>query len=307
MNNITNVHDKKEKDAERAIEYKNLSNPMHGTWTIANRELKKWYKVPLLLLMTLIQPIIWLGLFGKAANFGSLFSGSSFNISGLNIPANIINSLGNSLLINTFGTTSYFSFLSVGMLVFVIVFTAMFSGMSIVWDRRLGYLNKILSAPIPRGSIVVGKVLSSVVRSLVQAAMVLVVAVLLGMDTGHITILSLAISFSALFLLALGLSSLFTMLALHSKDWQTQMAIMNLLNLPLIFASNALFPAKIMPSWMQTVVAINPISYAVDIGRQSLLGIAGMNALWFDFLYLAGFAAFFVGIGMVLSLKYLSK
>lgn len=307
MQNTTETNYSKNIKAERLAEYKTLSNPLHGTWAIANRELKKWYRVPLLLIMTLIQPIIWLGLFGKAANFGSFFSGSSFNIPGLNIPANVLNSLGNTLLINTFGTTSYFSFLSVGMLVFVIVFAAMFSGMSIVWDRRLGYLNKILSAPIPRGSIVVGKVISGVVRALAQAAIVLVVAVVLGMDTSSINAISLLVAFAAMFLLALSLSSLFTMLALRSKDWQTQMTIMNLLNLPLIFASNALFPTKIMPSWMQAIVAVNPISYAVDAGRQALLGIAGANPLWFDFLYLAVFSAIMVGVGMVLSLKYLSK
>ncbi len=294
-------------EAERAAEYEALNNPLHGIWTIANRELKKWYRVPLLLIMTLIQPIIWLGLFGKAANFGSLFSGASFNIPGVNIPASVLNNLGNTLLTNTFGTTSYFSFLSVGMLVFVIVFAAMFSGMSIVWDRRLGYLNKILSAPIPRGSIVVGKVLSGVVRSLAQAAIVLIVAVVLGMDTSYINPVSLLVAFAAMFLLALSLSSLFTMLALRSKDWQTQMTIMNLLNLPLIFASNALFPTKIMPSWMQTIVAINPISYAVDAGRQALLGIAGANPLWFDFLYLTAFSIIMVAVGMILSLRYLSK
>lgn len=279
----------------------------HGLWALANRELKKWYKAPILLFLSLIQPIIWLGIFGKAMNFGALFNGSNFNIPGLNVPASVLNEIGKQFMLNTFGTTNYFSFLSVGMLSFIILFTAMFSGMSIVWDRRFGFLDKVLSTPVSRGSIVMGKVLASVIRSLVQAAIVLVIAVLLGMDVSKITVAGLAGTFAALFLMAMGLSALFLMLALRSTDWQSQMAIMNLLNLPLLFASNALFPAKLMPSWLQVVVKFNPISYATDAGRQLLLGAPGLNSLTVDFAFLTGFAVLFSAVGIVMSWRLLNK
>lgn len=282
-------------------------SPLHGLWAMTNRELKKWYKVPTLLLMSLIQPVIWLGLFGKAMNFSALFTGNSFTIPGLTIPQSVINQIAAQFMQNTFGTSDYFSFLSIGMLSFIVLFTSMFSGMSIVWDRRFGFLEKILSTPLARGSIVMGKVLSSVVRSLVQAAIVLVIAILLGMQTSHITVLGLFGTFSALFLLSFGFSSLFLMLALRSADWQTQMAIMNLLNLPLVFASNALFPSKFMPEWLQVIVKINPLSYAIDAGRQMLLGAAGTASLAFDFLYLSCFALLFASIGIILSWKILSR
>lgn len=280
---------------------------MHGLWALTNRELMKWYKVPILLFMSLIQPVIWLGLFGKAMNFGALFTGQSFNIPGLNIPKRVIDSIASQLMENTFGTTDYFSFLAAGMLTFVILFTAMFSGMSIVWDRRFGFLDKILTTPVSRGAILMGKILSSIIRSLVQAAVVLVVAVLLGMDVSKFTLLGLLGTFAGLFLMTMGLSSLFLMLALRSSDWQTQMAIMNLLNLPLLFASNALFPAKLMPSWLQYIVLVNPISYGTDVGRQLLLGSAGMASLWFDFTYLVAFAILFSVVGIVMSWRYLTR
>ncbi|MEM3670561.1 MAG: ABC transporter permease [Thermoprotei archaeon] len=283
------------------------NGPFHGLWSLTNRELKKWYKAPVLLLLSLIQPIIWLGIFGKSLNFGSLFTGSSFNIPGLNIPSSVLNQLGQQIMLNTFGTTNYFSFLAVGMLSFIILFTAMFSGMSIVWDRRFGFLNKLLTTSVARGSIVMGKVLSSVIRSLAQAAIVLVIAVILGMDVSKFTVAGLAGTFAALFLMATGLSSLFLMLALRSNDWQSQMAIMNLLNLPLLFASNALFPTKLMPSWLQVVVKVNPISYATDVGRQLLLGAQGLNSLAFDFEFLTGFAVLFSVIGIVMSWRLLNK
>jgi ABC-2 type transport system permease protein len=279
----------------------------HGLWALTNKELKKWYKTPVLVLMTLVQPVLWLGLFGKAFNIGSIFSGSSFNIPGLNIPKAVLDQISNTIMLNTFGTTDYFSFLAVGMLSFIVLFTAMFSGMSIVWDRRLGILNKVLSTPVARGNVVVSKVFSSVIRSLIQAGIVLVIAVLFGMDVSHLSVLGILGSFTALFLLCFGFSSIFIMLALRSSNQNTQMAIINLVNLPLLFGSNALFPSKFMPSWLQAFVNINPISYATDAGRQLLLGATGMATLTFDFMYLVAFAGIFAVIGIVLSWRYLTR
>ncbi len=282
-------------------------SPFHGLWALTNRELKKWYKVPVLLFLSLIQPVLWLGLFGKAFNLGGLITGGGLEIPGLSIPKEVLNQIAATFMENTFGTGDYFSFLAVGMLTFVILFTAMFSGMSIVWDRRFGFLNKVLSTPVARGSIVMGKVLSSVIRSLIQAGIVLLIAVLLGMDFSNFSAVSILGTFAALFLMTLGFSAFFLMLALRSGDYQTQMAIVNLLNLPLLFGSNALFPAKFMPEWLQAFVQINPISYGTDVGRQLLLGAPGMNTLAFDFAYLIGFATVFSVIGIVLSWRYLTK
>lgn len=279
----------------------------HGLWSLTNRDLKKWYKAPFILAMSLIQPIIWLALFGKAMNFGALFNGSAFNIPGLNIPKEVLNTISQQIMESTFGTRDYFSFLAVGMLSFIALFTAMNSGMSIVWDRRLGFLNKLLSTPLARGAIPMAKVLSSIIRGLVQSAIVFLIAVLLGLDLSHVTFLGLLGTFSALFLMMLGLSSLFIMLAIRSTSWESQMAIMNLLNLPLLFASNALFPAKFMPNWLKPIVSVNPISYATDIARQLLLGSPGMANLAFDFLYLGAFAVLLSALGTYMSWKFLTK
>jgi ABC-2 type transport system permease protein len=283
------------------------SSVTHGLWSLANRDLKKWYKAPFILAMSLIQPIIWLALFGKAMNFGALFNGSSFNIPGLNIPKEVLNSISQQIMESTFGTRDYFSFLAVGMLSFIALFTAMNSGMSIVWDRRLGFLNKLLSTPLARGVIPMAKVFSSIIRGLVQSAIVFLIAVLLGLDLSHVTLFGLLGTFAALFLMMLGLSSLFVMLAIRSTSWESQMAIMNLLNLPLLFASNALFPAKFMPSWLRPIVSVNPISYATDIARQLLLGSPGMASLAFDFVYLGAFAVLLSALGTYMSWKFLTK
>ena len=278
-------------------------SPIHGLWALTNRDLVKWYKNPIQLFISLIQPIVWLGLFGKALNFGAFLSSNP------GIPASVVT----AETVATFGTANYFSFLGAGMLAFIIMFTAAFSGMSVVWDRRFGFMNKALSTPVGRGSIVVGKVLQSTVRSLIQAGIVLVIAVALGMDTAYFSAFTIGGSFVMLFLMSFGLSSLFVMLALRSSDWQTQMAIINLLNLPLLFASNAMLPVSIMPSWLQSVVRYNPVSYAVDGVRQMLLGSASATGysvlapLWLDFGVLIGFAAVLSILGIVLSWRLLSK
>jgi len=278
-------------------------SPLHGLWALTNRDLVKWYKNPIQLIISLIQPAVWLGLFGLAFNISGFFASQP----------GITQAELNAVNLSTLGTTSYLSYLSAGMLASIILFTAAFAGMSVVWDRRFGFMNKALSTPVGRGAIVSSKVLQSVIRSMVQAVLVLAIAVALGMDTVGFSVPSIAGTFIMLFLMSFGLSSLFVMLALRSSDWQTQMAIINLLNLPLLFASNAMLPVKIMPGWLQSVIHYNPVSYAVDGVRQMLLNSASATGytvlapLWMDFGVLIAFAALLSALGTVLSWRLLSK
>ena len=276
------------------------TSPVHGLWALTERDLRKWYTNPYQLIISLIQPIIWMGLFGKALNFGSFITAGAGSSGGSAAAVN-------AAMLNFFGTTSYFSYLVCGMLVFIVLFSSTFAGMSVVWDRRFGFMNKALSTPVSRGAIVMAKIFQSVIRSLIQAAVVLLIGVALGMETGNLSVLGLAGTFMVIFLVAMGLSGLFVMLSLRSSNWQTQMAVINLLNLPLLFASNALFPVKIMPAWLQDVVKVNPVSYAVDAIRQLLIGATGTYALWLDFTVVLGFAAFFSIVGIVMSWRLLSK
>ncbi|MCG2885399.1 MAG: ABC transporter permease [Vulcanisaeta sp.] len=281
-------------------------HPLHGLWSLTNRELAKWYKVPVILIISLIQPIVWLAFFGKSMNFASMFT-SGLNIPGLNIPKQVIDEIASEVLKANFGTTDYFSFLAVGMLSFITLFTSLQSGMSIVWDRRLGVLSKLLTTPVPRGNIVMAKVLNSMIRSLVQASIVLVIAILLGMKLNpSLNPLDVVGAYAALALMSMGFASLFVTLALRSTSWESQMAIMNLLNMPLMFASNSFYPVKSMPWWLKPIAYINPLTYVNDINRQLLLGVAGHNLL-LDFTYLLIFAIVFSALGITLSWRFLSE
>ena len=294
---------------------------MHGIWALTNRELKKWYKAPVVFILTLIQPVIWLGLLGNALNFGSLVSSNSFSIpteliSKLQLtPTQItglqgfFSNIGDTILQGTFGTTSYLSFMAVGMIAFTAVFTTMFSGMSVVWDRRLGFLNKVLSTPVSRTVIILSKVFSATLRSMFQAAIILIIALPLGFQFGvAFTPLNILGVFALLFLMCLGLSSLFIAINLRSTRIETPMAVMNLLNLPLTFASSAFFPIDRMPGWLQAVAKVNPLSYTIDGMRQLLIDSnIDYSALTTQFAYVGIFALVLTSIGIVLSWRYLNR
>jgi ABC-2 type transport system permease protein len=293
----------------------------HGLWALTNRELKKWYKAPTVFILTLIQPIIWLGLLGNALNLGSLVSSSSFAIPPAVItnlqltPAqlaglqDVFSNMGNSILQSTFGTTSYISFMAVGMIAFTALFTTMFSGMSVVWDRRLGFLNKVLSTPVSRSVIIVSKVLSATLRSMFQAAIILIIAVPLGFQVGAaFTPLSILGVFAFLFLICLGLSSLFIAINIRSTRIETPMAVMNLLNLPLTFASSAFFPIDRMPDWLQAVASVNPLSHTMNGMRQLLINpTIDYSQLALQYAYVGIFAAVLTTVGILLSWRYLNK
>jgi len=295
----------------------NSRNPLHGLWALTNRELKKWYKNPYILFISIIQPLLWMGLFGKAMNIGAIFTSNPVSLPQITpplLPSQLaqlgqwFSNLSTQTLKNTFGVADYFSFMSVGILCMVVLFTSMFSGMSIVWDRRLGFLNKVLSTPVARGSIIMSKVFNAVIRSLIQASIVLSFAAVLGLTVGpDFTPLNLLGVYLALFLIAIGLSSIFILIGIRSTRFETQMAVVNLLNLPLLFASNALFPVKLMPDWLQNVANVNPLTYANDATRQLILYQINMQQLLIDFAYLGGFALIFSTIGIMLSWRYLSK
>jgi len=299
---------------------------LRGLLALTNRELKKWVKEPIILLMAIIQPIIWMGLLGKAMNFNAIFSANSLsnlNIPdikipeyGIVIPSSLIKQklleafedIGANIMQNVFGVTDYFSYMSVGMISMIVMFTTMFSGMSMVWDRRLGFLDKVLSTPVPRSAIIFSKVLNATLRSMFQATIILALALVLGLKISPMfSPLNLLGIYAAIFLLSTGLSSLFLALALRSTRHEMQMAIVNLVNMPLMFASNIFFPTSMMPEWLQAIANVNPVSYLTDAIRQLTILPLNISTLLMDFAYLGAFAAALSAIGITLSWRYLTK
>jgi ABC-2 type transport system permease protein len=258
---------------------KSQNSLFQGFGALIERQVEDWYKSPLLFALTLAQPVIWIALYGEAFPLTSVPGISS----------------------------SYFSFLSVGMLGFVVLFASVYSGMAIVFDRQSGFLKKMVVTSVSRSSIIMSYVMSTLSKALVQVAILLVAAIFLGMQTSHLTVLGLFGAFVAEALLAVGLSAFFTAVGILSADPNVQLGIMSFISLPLLFASNSLFPTSSMPIWLQYVAKLNPLSYASDAVRQMLLSSAGMISLPMDFLILTVFAVVFSSVSVTLSLRLLSK
>jgi len=283
-----------------------LMEVLYEVQTLVDRELRKWIRSPVLLFMVVFQPLVWMGLFGKAFNLTGVLRIPEEALAKLppTVTAQVAD-LFNKIMIELFGSSDldYFSYMSIGMLSIVVLFSSMSGGMSIAWDRRLGILNKFLAAPIKRGSIIVAKVMAGMIRSLAQAALILFFALALGARFNPSTPLASAYVLVILALLSLGLGSLFISLGVRLRSWESQMAVMNLLNLPLMFASNALYPIRMMPSWLQAVALVNPISYAVDGVRQALLLGSSANTynMLYDLAVTALFAAALTTIGALMA------
>jgi ABC-2 type transport system permease protein len=274
----------------------NSRSKLHGLWTLTNRELKKWYQSPITVIMGLIQPLVWLTFQGKAMNLTAL------------IPSNIPGVNSASIFQNMIGAADYFSFMSMGLVAFTVVYTTAFVGMSLVWDRRLGFLSKVLSTPVSRSIIIVSKVLSATIRSMFQAAIVVMVAYAFGLQLGtNFTAASALGIFGIVFLLGFGLSSLFIAFTMRSTRMDTPQAVFTLISLPIIFASNAFFPIKFMPDWLQAVANVNPVSYTNDAVRRLMIFSDGYGPLLLDFAYVGIFAIVVTAICVVLSWRYLNK
>ena len=277
-------------------ETKVSKNRLHGLWALTKRDLKKWYQNPIVFIIGIVQPILWLALLGKAMNISAI------------IPTGIPGISSAAIMQKTFGTADYFSFMAMGMVAFTTVFTTAFVGISVVFDRRLGFLNKVLSTPVSRSVIILSKVLSASIRSVFQAGIVTAIAFLLGLQLGvNFTIFSIFGVFAIVFLIGFGLSSMFTAITLRTTRMETPQAIFNLVTLPLMFASSAYFPIENMPNWLQVIANANPISYTIDAIRRLMIFGDGYSKLPLDFAFVGIFALVVTAICVMLSWRFLNK
>jgi len=271
---------------------------MSDTKELMVRDLKKWFRSPAWLFASLVQPVLWLVLFGNA-----------FNPSGMVPSFPSSNTIKTQVLQSTFGgAPNYITFLTAGMLCFLVVTWAMWAGGPLVTDRSLGYLNKLLVAPISRTAITVSLLLSSILKGVVLSAILLVVALILPgglvLGTGF-GITDLLGVFAALILLSVGFLWLFMMLSVRARRFETLAAIGSTVGLPLLFASSALLPTTSMPGWLSTIAGVNPISKAADVIRylviEGSLSSTALSTVTLDFAYLGAFAVICTMVGVFAS------
>lgn len=162
---------------------------------------------------------------------------------------------------------NYLEYFFPGTIVLIVLFTSIFSTMSIIEDRKEGFLQSVIVAPISGISIAMGKILGGTALSLIQATILLLIAPFLGIQ---FSLLSLLLIFLVLFIIAFGLTGLGFLIAWRMDSTQGFHAIMNLFLIPLWLLSGALFPASGAAGWLGTLMQLNPLSYGIASLRQAL-------------------------------------
>ena len=220
-----------------------IADFLRQSLAIAQVETRKIVRDPTELVTRAIQPILWLLVFGQ------VFTRTRA------IPT---------------GSLSYLEFMAPGVLAQSVLFTAIFYGIAVIWERDLGIVHKMLVSPASRGALVIGKSLSAGLRALAQALIIIVVALLLGvrirLDPGSLAGVALVV------ILGGALFSTFSfVIACLVKTRERFMGIGQVLTMPLFFASNAIYPISLMPGWLQGVAEVNPLTYLVNALRQLMV------------------------------------
>jgi len=159
---------------------------------------------------------------------------------------------------------NYLEFMYPGIIGMTVLFTSVFSAISIVWDREFGFLREVLVAPVPRWTVAIGKALGGSTIAMLQASILILVAPLIGVGIGPLMVLKLM---GMLFLIAFSLTSLGITIAAKMETMEGFQMIMNFLVMPLFFLSGALFPLRGVPAWMETLMKADPLTYGVDALR----------------------------------------
>lgn len=198
------------------------------------------------------------------------------------------------------GQGNYLEFLAPGIIAMGILFTAIFSGIEIIWDRQFGFLKETLVAPVSRFQIMVGRTLGGATVAALQGVIVLILSLLIGFRPVSWTVFPLAFVF--MFLIALLFTAVGTAIASLLEDMQGFQLIMNFLVMPFFFLSGALFPLQGVPPVLDIIASIDPLSYGVDGLRGSLAGVSHFS-MTVDFLVLSFLTMILLGIGSFLFSK----
>ena len=216
-----------------------MNSPIYVMWL---RQIKRYFRSKSRMFGSLAQPILFLVALGFG--FGPIFQKA--------------------------GGGNYMEFLAPGIIAMSILFTAMFNGIDVIWDRQFGFLKETLVAPVSRYKIMIGRTLGGATVAMIQGLLVFIISLFIGFRVTNPYMILLAFVF--MFLIAMLFTALGTAIASRLEDMQGFPLIMNFIIMPLFFLSGALFPLDSLPDALKLVTQLNPLSYGVDGIRGALTG-----------------------------------
>jgi ABC-2 type transport system permease protein len=245
-----------------------------GFYTLWLREVKRYFRDRIRIVSSFVQPLLWLVIFGTGIR--------------LSVPSGI----------------SPQQYIFPGIVGQTLLFTSMFMGISVIWDREFGFLKEILVAPISGISVFLGKMFGDSTDAVIQGVLIFVLGVLLGIRLNAIMFLEML---PIMLLTTFGLVSLGLTIASFIENLESFGAIQSFVNLPLFFLSGALFPvngvyaATSVPNWLRVVSNFDPLTYSVDALRTLVLGRVWQPVypFYLDLLVICGFDIGMIIIGTI--------
>lgn len=222
---------------------------LRGAYTIWLRDLKTFFRDRSRIVGMIGQPLLYLLVLGKGISSTMTLRGTA--------------------------DIDYLRFMYPGIIGMSVLFTSIFSAMSIIWDREFGFLKEVLVAPVPRWAVALGKIMGGASVAVVQSAILLVLAPLVGVT---LTVPVLAGMLAVSFLISFAMTALGVMIAAGMESMQGFQMVMNFLVMPLYFLSGAMFPMSTAPAWMSGLMAVDPLTYGVDALRTLIFSATVVQA-----------------------------
>jgi ABC-2 type transport system permease protein len=254
---------------------------LYDTYTIFWREIKRYKKSKSGVVIRIIQPAIWIIVIGNT------FAGTQ----------PLIQSVGFN--------GEYIEFMTPGVVILTAIFTSIFGGVNTLWDRRYGFMNKALSAPVSRSSIALGKIFAISLIAAFQASLILGIAFAIGVNIPNpvmlIPIMTIVILFS------LGFSGISVIIAAVAKSQETFWGVINFLGMPLFMLSPALFPLELLPDWLASAAKLNPVTYTVLLVREMMTGLTEGISYIESIVVILVFVAAMVGLASYVFTREVNK
>jgi ABC-2 type transport system permease protein len=239
---------------------------MTAIYALWLREIKRYTRSPIQIVISMAQPIFYMLILG----------------------------FGLSPVFQRAGAGNYVQFVAPGIIGMSILFSSVFSGMGLLWDRQFGFLKETLVAPIPRIRIMIGRTLGAATVAVMQGTLVMIVCIIAGFRPVRLELVPEAFLF--MLMIATVFSGLGTAIGAVLKEIQGFQMVMTFLVMPIFFLSGALFPLTNLPAFLSLLTRLDPLSYGVD-GLRGALIVASQFGATLDVLVLAVVASLFIAMG----------